>query len=203
MKKLAIVGAGGHSKVIADIARKNGYEGIVFLDDYNKISFLGEYPIIGDTDTLIPEDYDVFIAIGNAETRKRMTEKFTNRNIVTLIHPNAVIADDAKIGKGTCVMAGAVINPGVVIGNGCIVNTSSSVDHDSVLGDYVHVSVGAHIAGTVIVGDGTWVGIGAVISNNINVCRNCMLGAGTVVVKDILTSGTYVGVPARLIKLGD
>ena len=200
MKNLAVVGAGGHGKVIADIAKKNGYEIIVFLDDCNKNGFWGGYPVIGDTDKAIPEDYDIFIAIGNAETRKRMTEKFADRNIVTLIHPNAVVADDAKIGKGTCVMAGAVINPGVVIGNGCIVNTSSSVDHDSVLGDYVHISVGSHIAGTVYVGDCTWVGIGAIISNNISVCSNCMLGAGAVVVKDILINGTYVGVPARIIK---
>ncbi len=203
MKKLAIIGAGGHGKVVADIAKKNGYEKIFFLDDCNRDDFLGSYPIIGDTDSVIPEDYDLFIAIGNAETRRKMTGKFSDRNIITLIHPDAIIADDVKLGRGTCVMAGAVINPGVAIGEGCIVNTSSSVDHDSVLDDYVHVSVGAHIAGTVMVGDGTWVGIGAVISNNINVCRNCMLGAGTVVVKDILTSGTYVGVPARLIKLGD
>ena len=203
MKKLAIIGAGGHGKVIADMAKKNGYERIAFLDDCNKDDFLGCYPIIGDTDIAVPEDYDFFIAIGNAEIRRKMTGKFSDRNIVTLIHPDAVIADGVKLGRGTCIMAGAVINPGVVIGEGCIVNTSSSVDHDSVLGDYVHVSVGAHIAGTVCVGDGTWVGIGAVISNNISVCSNCMLGAGAVVVKDILTSGTYVGVPARLIKLGD
>lgn len=203
MKKLAIIGAGGHGKVIADMAKKNGYERIAFLDDCNKDDFLGCYPIIGDTDSAVPEDYDFFIAIGNAEIRRKMTGKFSDRNIVTLIHPDAVIADGVKLGRGTCIMAGAVINPGVVIGEGCIVNTSSSVDHDSVLGDYVHVSVGAHIAGTVCVGDGTWVGIGAVISNNISVCSNCMLGAGAVVVKDILTSGTYVGVPARLIKLGD
>ena len=32
-KKIVIIGASGHGKVIADIARLNGYEEILFLDD--------------------------------------------------------------------------------------------------------------------------------------------------------------------------
>ena len=78
-------------------------------------------------------------------------------------------------------------------------NTCSSVDHDNSLGDFVHVSVGTHLAGTVKVGNHTWVGAGAVVSNNITITDSCMIGAGAVVVKDIVQSGTYVGVPARLI----
>ncbi len=31
MRKLAIVGASGHGKVVADIARKNGYNEIFFF----------------------------------------------------------------------------------------------------------------------------------------------------------------------------
>ena len=33
MNRLMIVGAGGHGKVVADIATQNGYSDIVFLDD--------------------------------------------------------------------------------------------------------------------------------------------------------------------------
>ena len=33
LKKLIIIGASGHGKVVADIAKMNGYEEIVFLDD--------------------------------------------------------------------------------------------------------------------------------------------------------------------------
>ena len=32
-RRIVIVGASGHGKVIADIANKNGYTEIVFLDD--------------------------------------------------------------------------------------------------------------------------------------------------------------------------
>lgn len=33
VKKLVIIGASGHGKVVADIAMLNGYNEIVFLDD--------------------------------------------------------------------------------------------------------------------------------------------------------------------------
>ena len=46
----------------------------------------------------------------------------------------------------------------------------------------------------------TWVGIGAVVINNVIVCTNCFIGAGAVVVKNIDLAGTYIGVPAKIMK---
>ena len=197
MRKLAIIGASGHGKVVADIARKNGYREIVFLDDDEGVHECGGYLVIGNSSQAGQIDSDVIIGIGNADIRKRIQESVPWEKLVTLIHPDAVVAEDVVIGKGTVVMAGAVINPGVRIGKGCIINTCSSVDHDCVVGDYVHIAVGSHLCGTVSVGDGTWIGAGATVSNNVNICGDCMIGAGTVVIKDIEKPGTYVGVPAR------
>lgn len=192
--KLTIIGASGHGKVAADIARLNGYDAIEFLDDDENLTSCGDYPVVGRTDS--PVDNDVFVAIGNADIRARLSR---DRNLVTLIHPKAVIANGVEIGEGTVVMAGVVINSGAKIGRGCIINTSSSVDHDCVVGDYCHVAVGAHLCGTVNVGETTWIGTGAIVSNNINICDGCMIGAGAVVIKDIKKQGTYVGVPAKMI----
>ena len=197
MRKLAIIGASGHGKVVADIARKNGYSEIVFLDDDERIHECGGYPVIGKSSEAGAIDADVIIGIGNAGVRKQIQESIPNEKIATLIHPDAVVADDVVIGAGTVVMAGAVINPGARIGKGCIVNTCSSVDHDSKVGDYVHIAVGSHLCGTVSVGNETWIGAGATVSNNVFICQNCMIGAGAVVVNDIQESGTYVGVPAK------
>lgn len=201
MRKLAIIGASGHGKVVADIARRNDYKEIVFLDDNDSIHECGGYPVIGKSSEAGKIDDDVIIGIGNAAVRKQIQESIPDEKVVTLIHPEAVVAEDAVIGKGTVVMAGAVINPGVRIGKGCIINTCSSVDHDCVVGDYVHIAVGSHLCGNVTVGDGTWIGAGAIVSNNISICPDCMIGAGAVVVSDIQQSGTYVGVPARRIDM--
>ena len=198
MNRLIIIGASGHGKVVADIAALNGYKDIVFLDNDPDVKACAGYPVLGP-DTMTSElDGDVFIAVGKAETRKKLMERDKTRSFPTLVHPSAVVAKSAEIGAGSVVMAGAVINPGAQIGKGCIINTSSSVDHDCMVGDYVHISVGAHLSGTVVVGRGTWIGTGAIVSNNINICGGCMIGAGAVVIKDIDEPGTYIGVPAKL-----
>lgn len=196
MNRLIIIGASGHGKVIADIARLNGYEDIVFLDDDERIQECAGWPVIGKS--IDAPEGEVFVAVGNALTRRHLMQMYEERTQPVLIHPNAVIAEDVQIGKGSVVMAGTVINPSAKIGKGVIINTSSSVDHDCLIGDFVHVSVGAHLSGTVSVGNSTWIGAGVIISNNISVCDNCLIGAGSVVVKDICIPGTYIGVPARI-----
>ena len=205
LDKLVIVGASGHGKVIADIAKLNGYNDIVFLDDNDAVDECAGYPVIGRSCDFAKVEKNVVIAIGNAKIRSRIQEQYESRGFhpVTLIHPNATVADSAQIGVGSVVMAGAVINPYAKLGKGCIVNTCASVDHDCVLGDYVHVAVGAHLCGTVSVGAYTWIGAGVTVSNNISICPECMIGAGAVVVKDLDEQGTYVGVPAGSVDEGN
>ncbi|RZT02074.1 acetyltransferase [Cuneatibacter caecimuris] len=195
MRLLAIIGASGHGKVIADIARKIGYSEIVFFDDDESIRECGGYPVIGKCTETGQIDADVIVGIGNSGVRKRIQESIPDGKLVTLIHPDAVIAEDTMIGEGTVVMAGAVINPGARIGRGCIINTCSSVDHDCKVGNYVHIAVGSHLCGTVSVGNGTWIGAGATIINNVSICPDCMIGAGAVVIKNIVEQGTYIGCP--------
>lgn len=195
VKRLVIIGASGHGKVIADIAVRVGYEDIVFLDDDQNIKECAGFPVIGKTYEAKGMDGDKIVAIGNAKVRERIQEQISG--VITLIHPDAVISRRVEIGEGSVIMAGAVINTDVVIGKSCIINTAASVDHDCRIADFVHVSVGSHLSGTVNVGKGTWIGAGATVSNNVNICGDCTIGAGAVVIKDIEKPGTYVGVPAR------
>lgn len=197
MKKLVIIGASGHGRVIADIGKLCGYSEIVFLDDNEKIKICGEYPVVGKSSSLQETRGDVAVAIGNADSRQRIIKDMDETRLVTLVHPSAVVAEGVKMGAGTVVMAGVVVNPGTETGVGCIINTASSIDHDCMLGDFVHVAVGAHVAGNVSIGDKTWIGAGATVSNNITICGDCTIGAGAVVIRDIGEAGTYVGVPAE------
>lgn len=204
-RKLAILGASGHGKVVADIALLTGiYQQVFFLDDNNKQQEIMGIPIIGGCDSVdeLIQDADFFVAIGNAKVRKRLLEDLVKKgaSIATLIHPDAIVGSGVEIGIGSVVMAGTVLNAECKIGQGCIVNTCASVDHDCVLGDYVHVSVGAHLAGTVTVGESTWIGAGAIVNNNVCITNACMIGSGSVVINDINVRGTYVGVPAHKLK---
>lgn len=199
MKKITIVGASGHGKVIADIARLNGYEDISFVDDNTELKSCGNYKIVGTTGCINELDSDFIVGIGNPAVRKMFMERLSNsgKEIVTLIHPRSVIGEDVTVGLGSVIMANAVVNPGTRIGNGVILNTCSSVDHDCEIGDYVHIAVGAHVCGTVKIGEETWIGAGCIVINNISICGHCVIGAGAVVVKNINSIGTYIGVPAK------
>lgn len=204
MRRLFIVGCSGHGKVAADIAVKMcKYDEVCFLDDHPKNDSCMGFPVVGNSDFVdISNSDEIFVAIGNATIREKLLDvyKSTGRNIATLIHPDAVIGMNVKIGDGTIIMAGAVINPDTELGSGVIVNTGATIDHDNFISDYVHVSVGAHLAGTVTVGKSTWIGAGAVVSNNTFICRDCIIGAGAAVLRDIREEGTYVGIPVRKIE---
>mgnify|MGYP001226903223 CR=1 FL=1 len=203
-KKLLIIGASGHGKVVADIALKmKNWESIAFIDDNSSVKALMGLEVVGNSED-IPKyisDYQFFVAVGNNATRQRIYENIKKHggHIPVLIHPEATIGKDVHLGSGTVVMAGAIINSGTTIGKGCIINTGATVDHDNELGDFVHISPGVNLAGTVKVGHYTWFGVGSVASNNLSITKNCMIGAGAVVVKDINEPGTYLGVPARRI----
>ena len=198
MNRLVIIGAGGHGKVIADSAWKNGYTNICFVDDNATGDVMG-FPIIGtsiEIERLNDGNTDFVIGIGNNATRKLIAEKY-DVNFVTLVHPSAQIGVNVSIGKGTVVMAGAVINPCAMVGEHCIINTGAIVEHDNVIEDYAHISPNAALGGTVRVGECTHIGIGATVKNNTEICSDCTIGAGAVVVKNIKEPGTYVGVPIR------
>ena len=206
--KLLIIGAGGHGKVIADIAlRMKKWEYIAFLDDSENVKISMGIEIIDKSTSVSKyiEDYDIFVGIGNNVVRKKVQEELEDLGAIipVLIHPSAIIGEQVYLGAGTVVMAGAVINCCTKIGKGCIINTASTIDHDNKIDDYVHISPGAHLAGTVRVGSGTWLGIGSVVINNINIINECKIGAGAVVIKDITETGTYIGIPARRVTDGE
>lgn len=204
-KKIAIIGASGHGKVVANIAKLNGYEEIIFLDDDISKKECVSYKVIGTSEKiefLIKQDYDFAVAIGDNKTRMRIYESLADKKakLPTLIHPTAVIDETVNIGNGTVVMANVIINASTTIGKACIVNTASTVDHDCIIEDYVHVSPGVHIAGTVSIGERTWIGIGTNVINNLSICGDCLIGAGSIVTKDINDAGTYLGIPMKKVR---
>lgn len=195
-KSLMILGAGGHARVVYDIAKSLRYETIQFLDDFSQ-----EQCVVGKIQdfSLFTETHDFIVAIGNNATRKKIYDLISasDAKIASLIHPSAILGSAVEIGAGTVIMPGAVVNNGAKIGAGVIINTCASVDHDCCIGDFSHISVGARVAGTVKIGNNSFIGAGAIIINNVSLCDDVTLGAGAVVVKNIETEGTYVGVPAK------
>ncbi|RUO37294.1 acetyltransferase [Aliidiomarina shirensis] len=202
MKRLAILGASGHGKVVADIAKANGISDIVCFDDrWQEIKTLGEYPVVGDVAGAITGksafDFDAaIVTIGNPSIRAKIQNQLACI-APPLVHPSAVVSSTATLGRGTVVMANAVINADSKIGDGVIINTGAVVEHDCVIGDFSHVCPNAAIAGGVIIGRGSWVGIGSSIIQLIQIGENVTIGAGSVVIRNISDDQRVAGNPAK------
>lgn len=204
MNHLAILGASGHGKVIADTAALCGWEKISFFDDdETKNSQSYQWLILGNFNKLL-ENIEIFdgvvVGIGNNQIRYDKYVQINQKGgkIVSVIHPRAIISKYASIGKGSVVFANSVVNSGAQIGEYVILNTASTVDHDCKIGDASHISPGANLSGGVVVGNKTWVGIGACIKQNIKIGENVVIGAGAVVVKDLPDNVLAIGNPAKI-----
>lgn len=203
MRRLAILGAGGHGKVVADCAELSGWDEIVFFDDNCPTkNSNAHWRTVGNSSDLLKQVkiFDgVFVAIGNNVTRcyefYRLSE--AGANIPIIIHPAATVSRYVSIGAGSVVVAGAVVNIDSKIGIGSIINTGATVGHDCFLGDFVHVCPGTNLAGEVVVSDRSWVGAGSVVRQRIKVGADVTIGAGAVVVSNIPDCCIVTGVPAR------
>lgn len=203
MRKLLILGAGGHGKVVGEIALlMKKWDVISFLDDDPHKEKCLSFHVIGkikDLEIFIHEYDDVFVAVGNNDIRKKLIEKVVShkQSIPTLIHPSAIISTFSTVDYGTVVMANVIVNPNCQIGKGCIINTASTIDHDCIIKNYVHISPGCHLSGEVDIDYNVWLGTGTNIIQRIKIGNNTIIGAGSVVIRDAQPNSKYVGVPAR------
>jgi len=205
VNRLAILGASGHGKVVADTAECCGWQVIEFFDDaWPQTTRNGAWNVVGDTVLLKAalHTYDgVLVAIGNNHIRHRKLLELEEEGarICSLVHPAATVSRYALLESGSVVFAGVVVNADARIGMGAILNTGCSIDHDCVLGASVHVSPGARLAGGVRIGDLSWIGIGASVRQLVQVGSQVTVGAGTVVISDVSDLLTVAGVPARIL----
>jgi len=204
MRKLLITGAGGHGKVVAEVAQSMGcWEMIAYLDDrHHELSMYSSLPIIGslnDAEKFISEYGDLAVAIGDNSLRLELVNKYQEMgfNLPILIQSGTWVSPTAKIGDGSVIFAQTAINADANIGRGCIINTGATVDHDCIIQDGVHVCPGAHLGGGVKIGHHSFIGIGVNIIQQIEIGENVIIGAGSVVISNIENNKNFVGIPAR------
>jgi sugar O-acyltransferase (sialic acid O-acetyltransferase NeuD family) len=187
-KIIIIIGCGGHSKVITDVALDSQYFVLGYLDDNLKDHNYRDIKCIGEPNDLLKYNYHPYIicGIGNISARKNIIDKI--KKTLTIIHPSAIISQTANIGEGTVVMPKTVINSETNIGNHCIINTGSIVEHNCTVGNNTHIAPGTTICGGVVIGNDTLIGAGTVCKNSthdkkIKIGNNVTIGCGSVVTK--------------------
>jgi acetyltransferase EpsM len=206
--ELAVIGEGGHSKVVSDLirSRKDHVIKAILDDKYEELTLHhGVYkgPISSAHTLMVQMDQLRFVvAIGNNEVRKSIVSRLAMspaQYAPALIHETAVVSPSAFVGRGSVVMAHSTIHADSYVGNHAIINTGAIVEHDNRIGDYVHIAPRATLTGAVMVREGALIGAGATVIPSQSIGEWAIIGAGATVIRDIPSEQTAVGTPAKVI----
>ena len=191
MKK-ALIGFGGHAR---EVMAQMGKNLVCFVDDEFVVE--GTKPI----SEFNPKKYKVMIAIANPQIRKQILSKLPkNTKFFSWIHPTSLILNNVKIGEGSFVGAYSIITTNIKIGNHCILNRMNQIGHDCVIGDFFSAMPGSIVSGNVNIQDSVYLGNNSCIKENITIHNDTTIGMNASVVKNIIESGIYVGVPSKKYK---
>lgn len=206
--KIIFWGGTGQAKVCRPIVEAYGSRLVAVIDDTPKlISPFSDVPVYCGWTGLLSflegkkEKFGFAVTIGNPHGRVRLKlhEKLVEKGLipVTLIHPQAYVEKNAKLGEGCQIMAGAVVGAETTLGKQVIINTNASVDHENIIQDGCEVAPGATLCGNITLETNSWICAGAVVLPRLTIGADAVVGAGSVVTKDVPAKITVVGIPAR------
>ncbi len=129
-EKIAIIGGGGHAKVVISIIQKlDKYEVAGYIDEKDKGSILG-VPYLGKDDYFIESSKGkieaVVLGVGQIKTpklRKAIVNKYKKAGLKfpAILSPDSIINKNVQVRNGTVVMDGVVINADSQIGEYSII----------------------------------------------------------------------------------
>ncbi|CAN5646599.1 acetyltransferase [soil metagenome] len=178
--RVAIVGAGGYGRTALDVLIAAGFEAWIlgFYDDaHNALSEkIRGFPVLGDIamlkSMLSVETVQVIVAITANGDRLRVANSIRalGGQFTTAIHPTAYVSEEATVGGGCVVAAGAVVHPNTTVGSHCYLGPHSLVDRDAQVGAGAWISAGATL------GTGGRIGARSLLGQNSGVGRKAVVG---------------------------
>ena len=140
----------------------------------------------------------IIIAVGDNENRLLLGESAEKQNfeLISAIHPSAVIASSAKLGKGIMIGPQAVVGPECQIADFVILNSCAVAEHESVIKTAARLSGKVFCAGLVTVGELALIELGSIISRGCIIGARSVVGANSLVLKDIPPGVLAFGSPA-------
>lgn len=209
MKKLALIGVGGHGDAVCPYIDRDEYQLVGYFDDKAVASHNG-LPVLGTVVQVI-EFLDngsidaVFIAIGDNKPRKFIYDMLAEKHydkLINIICPTATVLNPELLnGRGIFIGHQAFVGALVEVADNVIINTKSIVEHNSIIESHCNIAPASVILGSVTIHEGAYIGASTTIKQLLHIESFATIGAGAVVVKDVKDDGTYVGVPAR--KIGE
>lgn len=193
MKKIIIIGCGGHANSCIEVLEDSNKFKIYGLICKKKNNTFNNYKILGNDkslDSIKKKCGNALIGIGQIKSFKIREKLFKilkkkGFKLPVIFAKSSYVSNFSKFGEGTIVMHNTFINRNVSIGKNTIINTGAIIEHDVLIGSNCHVSTGAIINGGTKIGDGTFVGSGTVINQGLNIGKNCIISSLTKIKKDL------------------
>ena len=193
MKKIILIGAGGHCNSCIDVIELEKKYKVVGLVDKKINTYNQKYKILGNDKNLkiyLSKTNFAHITLGQIKNLNRRGELFNNLKKIgykfpSIVSPLAYVSPQAKIGEGTIVMHGAIVNRGAIVGNNTIINTKALVEHDAIVGNNCHLATGSTLNGGALIGNNSFIGSHTVLQQNIKVGNNCFVNANLFINKKI------------------
>ena len=208
MKKIIVIGSGGHAKVVIDIIREmKDCEIVGITSNSIKVdSLFYGYTVLGEDNILnkYVNDKSILTAMGLGGYRDNNHReevfnyvKSLGFNFINVIHPSAIISKTVKMGEGNVFFPGVVVNTDVELGNNIIVATGSTIDHETVVNDHVLISAGVTVGAYSVLEKGVLLALGSKVISGITVGSYSLVAAGAVVVNNIGQNQRVFGLPAK------
>jgi sugar O-acyltransferase (sialic acid O-acetyltransferase NeuD family) len=203
--RLLILGAGGHGRAVADLARACGFTVAGFTDRSLSAGSLGT-PVLGTDAELAalirPQQISGgVVGVGNTALvrRAQLYDVLVAAGVPqpALVHPRAIASPSVEVGPGSVVFAGCVLGSEVRIGANAVLYSGVVVEHECAIADHAYLSPGVVLSGQVTVEAGAFLGAGAVVLPGLRIGAGAVVAAGAVVTADVPAGHTVMGVPAR------
>jgi len=215
LKKIIILGGYGDGEVIAsalgDLQRHD--QSIVpygFLNDHlgkgESIAGLPVLDTIENANNFLGQEDIYFISAllkvkeSYERSKKISALKIPFKRFYTLIHPQATVSKNAKIGCGTFVGPHVTIMPNATIGNHCSLRASASIGHDCSMGNYCYMGPNSTLSGRVTIEEGVHIGPNACVQDQVTIGSFSVVGIGSTVLKDLPGFVVAFGSPVKIIK---
>ncbi|MDY6037701.1 MAG: NeuD/PglB/VioB family sugar acetyltransferase [Eubacterium sp.] len=146
-----------------------------------------------------------FISFGSMKYRREVYKRFVSMGweSVNIIHPDAVVSPEAKLGKGILIECGCLVTPNPLIGDNVVINTGSQVNHDNIVESHVYIASGVILSGGVTIKENTLLDDGVIVTLGTTVGADSIIGAGAVVTKNTSDKMVVYGNPAKEIRVND
>ncbi len=176
---------------------KDKYNILGFIDDTKDIGekviedleIVGSLKEVKKTQQYNDKKINLLFAIGYGDMQKREVAFHNAINagydFESLIHPNAMVEKNVKLGVGVYVSAGAVVDQYSIIGDATYIDIGVLISEDVCISTNNFIAAGTTIGGHVKIGKNNFIGMNTTVVDNLTISDNNIINSRAFIYRKI------------------